>query len=55
MIVDARDQAAGTSRGNVVADDQTKEIERLKKDLGQRLSLVFEYILMFYILHFQRR
>ena len=55
MIVDARNQASSTSRGNVVADDQTKEIERLKKDLGKRLSLVFQYILMFYIVHFQRR
>ena len=33
-IIDARDQAASTSRGNVAADDQTKEIEKLKKDLG---------------------
>ena len=52
--IDARDQAASNSRGNVVADDQTKEIERLKKDLGQHLSLVIGYILMISI-HIQRR
>lgn len=46
-MVDACDQAAGNSRDSVVADDQAKEIEKLKKDLGQRLSLVIGYILMF--------
>jgi hypothetical protein len=54
MIIDARDQAADTSRANVAAGDQAKEIERLKKDLGKHLSLVVGYILMISI-HFQTR
>ena len=35
MIIDPYDQTASNSRSNVVANDQTKEIERLKKDLGK--------------------
>ncbi len=52
MIINARDQAADTSRANVAAGDQAKEVERLKKDLGKHLSLVVGYILMVSI-HFQ--
>lgn len=54
MIRNTRDQAADTSRANVAAGDQAKEIERLKKDLGKHLSLVVGYILMISI-HFQTR
>jgi hypothetical protein len=46
MMIDARDQTADTSRANVAAGDQAKEIERLKKDLGKNLSPVVGYILM---------
>jgi hypothetical protein len=35
-----------------MADDQTKEIERLKRDLGQRLSLMMGYVLI-YSIYFQ--
>ena len=35
VIIDPFDQTANNSRSNVVANDQTKEIERLKKDLGK--------------------
>ena len=38
MIIDPYDQTANNSRSNVVATDQTKEIERLKKDLGRPLA-----------------
>lgn len=51
MIIDTRDQAAGTSRANVAAGDQAKEVERLKKDLGKHLPLVVGYTLVISI-HF---
>jgi hypothetical protein len=51
MIINARDQAADTSRTNVAAGDQAKEVERLKKDLGKHLPFVVEYTLMISI-HF---
>jgi B-cell receptor-associated protein 31 len=36
VITNLRDhQTASASRSNVVASDQTKEIERLKRDLGK--------------------
>jgi hypothetical protein len=54
MIIYTRDQTADTSRANVAAGEQTKEIERLKKDLGKHLSSVVGYILMISI-YFQTR
>jgi B-cell receptor-associated protein 31 len=51
MIIDARGQAAGTSRANVAAGDQAKEVERLKKDLGKHLPLAIGYTLVISI-HF---
>lgn len=46
MIIDARGQAAGTSRANAAAGDQAKEVERLKKDLGKHMLLVVGYTLV---------
>ncbi len=48
-IINARDQTADTSRVKVVADDQSKEIERLKKDLGKRSSLAIGCIVTIFI------
>jgi hypothetical protein len=52
MKINALDQAADTSRTNVAAGDQAKEIERLKKDLGKHLCLMAGFILMISF-HFQ--
>ena len=38
-VINSHDQTASTSRNNMVAGDQTKEIERLKRDLGKPTSL----------------
>jgi len=44
VIVDSHDQTASTSRSNVVASDQTKEIEGLKRDLGKPLYFTIDHI-----------
>jgi hypothetical protein len=38
VTTDGCDQTAANSRDNIVAGDQTKEIERLKKDLGKHFT-----------------
>jgi B-cell receptor-associated protein 31 len=37
-VINSHDQTASTSRNNLVASEQTKEIERLKLDLGNSVS-----------------
>ena len=53
MIIDACVQAADSSRANITAEN--KEIEKLKKDLGNYLALDRVWIHFTFLFHFQTR